>query len=201
MNLIGMRGTPKEFGVFAAVGTWTDGEECAKCGFSTEDLVAPLQIEWEEVGKTSADFVWDGGFLVAVNSRVREWMKRQNYPCRFSAVKRVQWKRRGAGKSYVEDLPWIGQRLFWLRPTESVDLDEKASRVKVRKKCSVCGKAASKFKTSGLVVSTKSIGQTPIFRIRQFEPSDATFVTEAAKREIENAGFSNISFKLAGRIA
>lgn len=195
-----MAGTSRDFAQVAVVGTWSEGKLCPVCTGTTERLIPPLQVEWEPGSDCIGDFVWDGGFTCCVQDTVRDFLVKSKFECDFGAVVSVPNSTSQNSRMPGVELPYSGPALTWLQARNVIPLNEKRSHVKREPDCVGCGRIKTTFKSDGITVDDCDWHGEKIFRIAQNEPSDATFVTEAAKREIEEADFRNVSFKPAGVI-
>jgi hypothetical protein len=161
----------------------------------------PLIIEWEPGTEKIGDFSW-GGYDFIVTNRARLVLKRNHFECGFGRVK----VRRPT--SFLKStrprvaFPYRGPKLYWVRPTERVHIDIKASHIELEPDCpcSACGLQEYKFRRDRLVIRKNEWGGRRIFQIAEFGQSDATFIPESSLEILEQAGLTNFSTRLAGEI-
>jgi|SRR5882724_5099746 len=189
---------PGEFAQFAHVGTWSKGSLCESCGNGTEELVEPLQIEWDEGTERIGSFSWCSYTCVVTND-VRRFLAERRVECRFGRVEFVAPEKKKTRQPRVP-FPYTGPHLQWLIPTRRVALNEAASGVTLVSDCPRCGTKRYTFKRDGLVIDAGKVGTASLFIIDQFGKSDATFVTEPLLAEMRSQGFTNLAPRLAGEI-
>ena len=181
---------------FSHVGTWSDGGLCPVCGHATERLTEPLQVHWEPGSTLLGDFSWCS-YTAVVKPHVKGFFE-SRFPCRFGTTvvvpPREQFQR-------VVPFPYEGPPLHWLICEELVGLDVQRSGVRMLLDCPACNRAFYTFRMSGIVVDKRRWTGQPMFRVREFEPSAATYVMEEGRDQIEQQGFSNFGYIEAGFIA
>jgi hypothetical protein len=189
--------TPDVFARFSALGTWSDGQICKRCGTCTSRLVAPLRIEWDPGSDRLGDFSW-GGYACVVPEAVKTLLIADGFECEFSRAEVLKPVQRTKKKRI--SFPYDGPPLFWLTPTKKLHADEPRSRIMFESDCVECGQKRYTFKRSDIFIAREQWGGEKIFRIQQFEPSDATFITELGLECLNRANFTNLCPKLAGHI-
>lgn len=185
-----------EYARFSHVGTWTAGKLCGSCGQPTSKLVEPLQIEWDRGSTQIGDFSWCG-YTAVVNEKVRGALLSKKFRSDFGCVEIIEGK--NANRKVGQAIEW--HCLYWLIPRDIVEINIERSGVTLEVDCSVCMRRKYGFKSDGLIVNKDSLlDGVKIFTIKQFDRSAAMFVTQLAKEELLNFGFTNIEFTEAGRI-
>ena len=193
--------TESRFAHFAAVGTWVDdGSRCDACDWHGSALVEPLLVQWEPSSEVIGDFSWDGpfGLLFVVTGPVAEFLRDNGFPCDLLTVDYVPPESRR--KTRLVPYPYVGPKQYWAECRTLVDLDMNTSGVKIESSCEVCGMIRHTFRHRKITIRTRDWLGDMMFRVRTNEPSSATFVTEEGRRLIEDAGFSNVAFSIAGKI-
>jgi hypothetical protein len=187
------------FAHFAAVGTWvSEREVCDSCDWHWQRIRDPLLVQWEPSTDRIGDFSWDGpfGYVFVVKVSVAEKLAELGIECTFLPVNVVRPKR----KRNTVGFPYVGPRLVWGNCSATLNLDEDASKVKMESSCADCGDVRYTFRNAGIVIRRREWGGQHMFRIATNGRSRATFVTEQGREILENSGFSNIAFSLAGDI-
>jgi hypothetical protein len=196
-RLVEMRSV--EYAHFSALGTWEyEREPCKICGWHWQTIVPPLLVQWEPSTDVTGDVSWDGpfGYTFVVRQQVAKALNAMHFDCSFLPVEYVKPER----KRNTVPFPYRGPRLLWGRCSASVELDMAASAVTLESSCSACGDVRYTFRNKGIVIRPTSWKGQKMFRITTNGRSGATFVTEEARRLLEGARFSNISFSEAGQI-
>lgn len=198
-NEIEIRSRPSRFAYFAAIGTWKDlRDPCAACGWHWQTLGPPLVVQWEPSSTVVGDFSWDGptGYTFIVRDHVAEELRRLKFECSFSPVTYERPER----KRNTVPFPYRGPKMLWVQCTQAVDLDMKASRVKLESSCDACGRNDYTFRYRRIVIRQADWKGQKMFRIVTNRTSQATFITEEGLRLIERTGFSNLLCAKAGEI-
>lgn len=191
---------PAKFAAMAAVGTWSESNFCEVCRVSGQHLVAPLQLYWEPGSTEIADFSWNlGGYTFVVKERIREHAEASRWPSRFSPA--VVLNAPDRAKMRHVPFPYTGPSLYWCETLASVPLDVAASGLKSLADCPACGRLTYEFKRNGLVARRQDWGERPIFHVKEFGTSAATFVSESECEKLIDAGFSNLDCVEAGVVA
>lgn len=189
--------TLEEFARFSAIGTWGAGAICPVCGRSTEEILQPLQVQWEPGPANIADFSWSG-YTTAVSARARQVLQQQGFECEFGSVEVMPPAAEETDRVAVP-FPYTGPSLSWLMPTELVPLHEVRTGI-TGGVCVGCQVPKYPFRRKGIVVENRNLGGRKMFRISQFGGSDATFVTEIARDTLLSAGLTNLGMHEAGSV-
>jgi hypothetical protein len=183
---------------FAHLGTWSADSECEGCGSHSQHLIEPLLVEWEDGSDRIGSFSWCS-YTCIVTDEVRRFLETTDTGCRFGRVQVVPPERKT--KHPRVSFPYSGPRLHWLSSVPLVDVDIDASRLELRLDCPQCGRKAYHFKREGLVINRGQLGTARMFCIRQFAPSNATFVVEDFLVTLGMKRFVNLEGSLAGIIS
>ena len=193
--------TPVKFAGFSPVGTWVDdGTRCDVCHWHGQTRGEPLLVEWEPSSDVIGDFSWEHpyGFIFVVTDRVAEFLKVHQFECDLLQVEYVPpHSRRKRG---IVPYPYDGPKQWWVECNCFVDLDQKASGVKVETCCEACGRIEYTFRYKGIVIRKRDWRRQKMFRMTTNGRSKATFVTEEGRMLLEMAGFTNMMFSEAGEI-
>lgn len=187
-----------EFAHFSVVGTWAYRREpCKTCQYYWQEIVPPLLIQWEPSTERIGDFSWDGPFgeRFIVRKHVSELLQSFQFGCNFSQVEVAKSKRT---KNTVP-FPYKGPELLWGQCQVTVDLDMKASGVKVESSCPDCGDVRYTLRKSGIVIRRSQWNRQHMFRISSNGPA-IVFVTENGRQMLQTAGLTNVAFAEAGVI-
>jgi hypothetical protein len=184
---------------FSHVGTWSPGGICPGCECGTSRLIESLQVQWKPGSTVLGDFSWCG-YTAVVVPPVRAFLESQQFPCRFGATVVVPPCERYRPDTVIP-FPYQGPPLHWLICNELVGIDVAASGVRLETDCTVCRRKRYNFRMEGIVIDRREWSGQKTFRIRHFEPSAATYVTEEGRERIEQQGFSNFGYIDAGMIA
>lgn len=187
---------PGRFARFTHVGTWSEGELCDGCGQCTQELIEPLQIEWDPGTDRIGDFSWCG-YTAVVRNEARSFLEEGEYPCRFGRVEVVAPTVTRSRRRRVA-YPYTGPELSWLIPTRRVALDENASGIELEVDCPQCGQKDYSFRQTGLVIPADEWGGEKLFLIEQFGKSKATFLPDFALSQLIEQGFTNLEPVEAG---
>lgn len=188
-----------DFARFSHTGTWSEEtESCAKCEYSNQHLIEPLQIEWEPGSDSIGDFSWCG-YTIIVLDRVKEYLIEKEFGCDFG---KIEVKKTTTPKKKRKNIPfpYKGPTLNWLMPKKVINLDTKKSGLEIDENCSICNRLQFRFKMDGLVIPKEEIKGLKMFKITQFGHSSATFITEDSLKELLDQNFSNFWYKEAGSI-
>jgi hypothetical protein len=188
---------PSRFAQFAHVGTWKRGKLCPGCGHPTSRLIEPLQVMWDPGTETIGDFSWCG-YTFVVTPKARSFLRTHGFECSYKKVV-VKKPDQGTRMPRVA-FPYKGPSLKWVEATCLIDLNEARSGVKLVVDCSACGHKRYSFKQTGLSINKNAWDSHHIFRIRQFEPSSPTYITEDALELLLSNGISNVGRMRAGVI-
>jgi len=189
-----------QYAGFAHVGTWTNDRLCPVCEGRLDRLAQPLLIEWEPDSEVIGDFSWCS-YTMAVVTKVRDYLLKSGFECSFGRVEVVpfaKW-RKTSSKPRVP-YPYEGPELHWVRPRKRVRLNQEQSGVVLETYCSACKQSRYTFKREGIVIDQAAWKGCKMFRIKQFDPSDATYVTEDALELLSSKGFTNLGYLEAGMI-
>lgn len=186
------------YAAFSHVGTWTDEPLCNACECSRARLVEPLLVHWEAGSDVIAHFSWCG-YTTIVVPQVREFLEREHFRLQFGDTVMMPPCEPFKGRKIVP-FPYTGPPLSWLICNQLIDLDERASGVQLEIDCDVCGTKRYSFKMDGIVIPRSNWSGQRVFRIRQFGPSAATYVTEDALHQIRAQEFTNLGYIEVGRI-
>ncbi len=195
-TLAGM--TSVEFAHFSVLGTWTYRREpCKSCDYYWQEIAPPLLVRWEPSTDRMGDFSWDGPFgsTFVITSQVAAGLKKMGFGCTFGPVRVVK----PARKRRTVPFPYEGPKLCWGQCSTEIELDMKASCVKLESSCSECGDKRYTFRNSGIVIRRKQWKRQLMFRISTNGP-EVVFVTEEGRKRLQDAQFSNIAFTEAGEI-
>ena len=188
-----------EFARFSHTGTWSkETEYCESCEYSDQKLIDPLQIEWDPDSDVIGDFSWCG-YSIIVLENVKNFLNSIGCECAFGKVEVQSPTEKLRGRKRVA-FPYIGPELFWLIPTKTISADVKESEIEIDTECSKCSRTLYKFKMERLVVPKEEFGETRMFRIKQFEHSYATFLTEDTVKMITSHKLTNFFYREAGVI-
>lgn len=192
-------------------GTWfpTPGPGvCPECRRSRQERVPPLIIEWLPGSDEVGDFTWPGfNDEIVVTQRVREALECNFRGFEFHPIKIYQDPKLRRPERVTKTttprvwLPYEGLPLWDLRPIAWCDLDHVASRVRLEKVCSTCGRpkySVPPFDERHLVVNRSTWRGEDIFQIREY--AGWVFCTDKVKGFIESLGFTNVGFILDGDI-
>jgi hypothetical protein len=183
--------------IFAHVGTWSDGKVCKSCGKTSEKLIEPLLIDWDDGSVHIGDFSWCG-YTAVVLDRVKQWMLKNKFEVRFGRSEVV--KPTGKAKMPRVAFPYTGPDLHWLICEKFVRLDEEASGIKHISSCPVCGQERTQFLRENIFIPKDNWNGEKIFEVHQNGKSGAMFLTEVATELLAKQGFKNHVMQLAGRI-
>lgn len=189
---------PADFAQFLALGTWTKGSICDGCGEGSEEMVEPLQVEWEEGADHIGSFSWCS-YTCIVTDDVRHFFERYHIECKFGRIEFLP-PQLSRTRRLRPKFPYQGPNLQWLIATRRILLNESDSSVTLVSACPQCGMKQYKFKRDGLIIDAENINNISMFRIDQFGKSDATFITEKLLIEMKAQRFTNFSYRLAGEI-
>lgn len=182
------------------VGSWTPGGDlCKACQYTPQTHAEPLLVEWEEGSDVIGDFSWQGSTMIVLD-RVKTFLERNNFECRFGVVQVVPLSEKVKKKAVRVPFPYDGPTLSWLIPTEQIPLDEEPSGVTLQSECPQCGNKEYSLRREGIVISRKALSNRKMFRITQFGKSKATFVTQSAADLLREVGFTNFHCNEAGRV-
>jgi|GEM_PF-2931962 len=192
-----------EYARFAHTGVWVKTTRCKAC-YAVVDkgitsllsLSAPLQIEWEPDSNIIGDFSWCG-YTVIVTEKVKQFFLKHKFECDFGMVDIHKSTTPKRSRKTVP-FPYEGPTLHWLIPKIYIALDEVESELEIKSKCSVCGSVQYQFKAEKIVIPKACWNGSKIFRVKQFIPSSATFITEKGLEEILSQKFTNFWFREAG---
>jgi hypothetical protein len=185
------------FAWFGHSGTWSEGNLCEKCGSSQSELIEPLLFEWNIGSDEIGDFMWSGLFFVVLD-RVAAFMSTHGYDIHAGQVEVIGSERKRGYRNVP--FPYTGPHLNWILANARVPLNELKSGVTIKYDCDLCGRRRYTFKTEGIVIDQADWHEKKMFRITQFGKSEATLVTDEARSEILEQGFTNVTFIEAGEI-
>ncbi len=188
----------REFAEFSHVGTWSDGELCSECGWSTESLTPPLQVAFDPDSDVIGDFSWCGYTMVVVG-RVRSFLRENGFGCRFGRVEVVPPTTKRRGRKQVP-YPYVGPKLYWLRTSARVPVDLEASGVEVETDCPVCKRKSYKFQRDDLVIRRSKWKEQKLFHLTQYRDLSTIYVVEPALEEMISAGFTNLGYREVGLV-
>lgn len=187
------------FAEFSHVGTWSDGDICEECENTTERLIEPLLIEWEPGYDMIGDFSWCG-YTSVIQPHVKKFMIDSSFECNFKKVEVVSPTTKKKKNQKLIEFPYKGPELSWLFPNKYIKLNQEKSGVTLRTDCSLCKQKDYTFIMDKIVIDKAKWRGEKIFRIEQFIPSAATFITEDALNAISGRGFTNFGIHEAGFI-
>jgi len=119
---------PSEFADFSHVGTWSEETEyCASCEYSNQQLIEPLQIEWEPGSDIVGDFSWCGAAIL-INEYVKEVFEKNGLECKYGKVEIKESTTPIRGRKIV-GCPYTGLKLYWLIPNRIIDVDIERSEL------------------------------------------------------------------------
>ena len=186
-----------DYADFAHIGTWEEFREpCEVCQKVTEKLVEPLRIEWDYGGDIVGDFSYCG-YTIIVTDRVKDFLEKNNYNCRFGTV--IVEKTRGKKRGKLVPYPYEGPHLNWMMPQDMVNLDIEINGLSPLIDCPKCGHKQF-FRMDGLVIPKLEVEGSKMFRIKQFGLSKATFITEETLQEMLAQKFTNFWYYEAGKV-
>jgi hypothetical protein len=186
-----------DFAWFSHSGTWSEGGLCEKCGSSQSELIEPLLFEWNIGSDVIGDFIWCSYYFVVLD-RVAAFMSTHGYDIHAGKVEVIGSERKRGFRNVP--FPYTGPHLNWVLANARVPLNELKSGVTLNIDCDLCGRQRYTFKREGIVIDHADWRGQKMFRITQFGKSKATFVTEEARSEILEQGFTNVTFIEAGEI-
>ncbi len=187
------------FAHFAVVGTWVDERQvCESCGWHWQKLAPPLVIQWEASSDHIGDFSWDGpfGYDFVVKESVAKRLRTLRFECGFLPVDFVKPEQ----KRNTIAFPYPGPKLLWAECSARLDLDFRASNVRMESSCSECGDVRYTFRNKEIAIRREAWTGQKMFRITSDGRSSATFVTEEGRRILQEEAFTNIGFSEAGNI-
>ena len=184
------------FASISKVGTWSEGGLC-HCGQNTERAIEPMLIQWEPDSDIIGDFSWSM-YTFAVNDRVKKYMTEHGFECKFGKTKVVRPVKPKRKK--IVPFPYTGPKLHWIMPTATIELNEKKSGVEIEIDCADCKKRNYTFRRQGIVIDRNSWKGQRMFRIKQFEPSAATFLSEEGLNLLNSGSFTNLGYIESGVI-
>lgn len=104
---------PGKHARFSHVGTWSDGYVCKPCGNTTERLIEPLQIEWNDGTEVIGDFSWCG-YTAIVLDPVKSFLKKNGFDAKYGKVDVMRPTAKAKRPSV--SFPYEGPKLLWLIP-------------------------------------------------------------------------------------
>jgi len=185
------------FARYTYSGTWSDGILCPKCRQSTERLVPPLLLEWEEGSDVLGDFAWAGGFRTpVVTDEARRRLSFLDPDVAWGKVQVVPPERKRARHKRIP-YPYTGPKLWWLRPKHRVFMDREQAK---RLLCPGCGEYVGPTWLTNITLSRAEVGPHRLFRLAENGRDDAMFVTEEAAQRIRETNLQNVALVEAGEI-
>jgi len=189
------------YAYYSVVGPWiSERPVCKACGWHWSNYGNPLQIQWDISTDQIGDFSWHGPFGVCP-ALIRKSLVRKfrtfGFECSYKKVTYIDHKR----KRNIVPYPYSGPELVSFVPRHDVEIDMKASGVKLESHCDECGYEVYTPKTEGLVIRKKKWhGELIFYLAGDSEQGSLIYVTEEGRALIEQAGFTNIGFTEAGEI-
>jgi len=193
---------PVPYAFYAAIGTWKYRRPpCPTCEWHWQYPAEPLLVQWEPYRDNIGDFSYNGPtgeYNFIVTDQVARFFEQRHFPCELRRIEYVKPRRRG--KLPCVPFPYQGPRQLWPECTSYLELDQEASGVKLESSCPDCGDVRHTFRYEGIVIPKNNWSGEPMFRIKTNGWSAATFITADAKRQLEDAGFTNLLCRKAGQI-
>ena len=201
------------------VGTWDSslGEFCAECGVSLRTVKRPLVIKWDYAGVVG-DFTHAETTLVS--ARAGRLLQSRFHGFELWPARDSQADGARAHKAAGTD---VEQAVFGLTITRWVHLDAERSSARLLRKCAACGRErwdvegievrssrwnkqqqrlvdvyAPREADKGLFVRRHDLQGADVFGIFEFRGD--LFLTDAAKRAIEDEHLTNVRFLEVGTV-
>ena len=206
-------------------GTWSLGKGvCPECTASSQERIQPLVIEWERGSDEIGDVTWLGSGDAAVTERALEILMElgglEPGPVEMyqdPKLQRPRSPRRAIPRIW---LPYEGTPLFDFRITHCLLADLEKSSVTLVRTCGTCDRRRyvagiecrkrtwDKERLSseqiqiprepgrGIYVGKSRLAGAGVFRVQEFPAW--MLCTDSARRRIECASLSNISFSEVG---
>lgn len=180
---------------FSHVGTWDVKGLCKECNRSLDQLIAPLQIEWDPGFDSNGSFAWCGYKCIA-QKNVAAQLKQLGLEFSCEDVLECKAKARTKPASEIS----TPSEYRWLRPVERLLLNEELSRIKVIQTCPVCRVTYYEFKRFGLFLDAADWGGRKVFQFEQHRKSEAIYMSEEGADLLRSSTFTNFELYEAGYI-
>jgi hypothetical protein len=199
---LGTLDKPSVYAIFSALGTWIEGDMCKTCGQHRSSFTEPLLVEWDPGTDQVGDFS-RGGDEYLIKDSVKDFMQANGYNASFSTgieYQKFKWTERLGGRHKRVKFPYEGPQLYWLKIIDQVEIDIQKSNIEQDTDCPTCKRTRIKVRRTELHINKKDWKGEKFFTVKQFNNSSIKFISEEARGELQQQGFTNFTAPLAGII-